>query len=223
MKFEDLQVQFPQLFTVPLCASAAEAEQYADNTAAQLGLGIRTARWLRQGSTRNVRYTDRENRVQLSVSIVPEGLAGKQVSWSFECSAERLDLGLKLDAPRRKKASSFRKDAKELVSGLRSVQSESRGRLIGRVTKWDRAKGRGYLRCAPAIQLPFTVESVAPDERHHIHFKNWYSFQVQSSPKGQKVTNVRRCPQWLVESQVNRICAPQPIRDEVPAIDTSGS
>ncbi|MBV8551135.1 MAG: hypothetical protein JOY54_07520 [Acidobacteriaceae bacterium] len=204
MSLNDLQLQFPQLLNIPFCTTAAEAEQRADEVAFELGLFTRTARWESGGSTRNVRYTDRENQVQLSVSITGSNVMGKQASWSFTCCAERTDVGLTLAAPRRIRVSSFRKDAEELVSRLRSLQVLSKGRLIGELSKWDKTKRHGYLQCAPGVRLFVSMDDIAPTERPHVHFKSWFSFQVQQTPKGQRAVNARHCPQWVTAEAANR-------------------
>ena len=63
----------------------------------------------------------------------------------------------------RSKRTSFCKDAKDLVSSLRSVQSESRGRLIGRLRGGIERKLRVSAMCTRCAVTVYAREH-SPDE-----------------------------------------------------------
>jgi hypothetical protein len=189
----ELEQQFPRLFEPIACQSYSDAERYADRVAAKTGLTVRVASWASEAGIRQIEYRDPASLFRLIVEISSENNRGSEPFYLFRCSAERSDAKFKLLSSHafRAKPLAFQREARELVSRLRSLRVDNSGRISGQLIKWDDHKRYGVIECVPgasvhlhASQLPAGV-TVAPND--------WLSFNVAGSADRKKAVNVSKC------------------------------
>ena len=193
MTLTELEQQFPGLFEPAGCQSPSEAERYADQVASRAGLTVRAGSWMGDNGARHVEYCNPSATLKLRVEIFADNTGRNRTpSWLFTFSGERVDAQLTANSPHavRVKPSSFQREASELIANLRSLKVEE-GRVTGRVTRWNAAKGIGFIECLPGALV--SVEAGQLPDGLKIGINDRLSFKVKKSASGQKAVNVRRC------------------------------
>jgi len=193
MTLTDLQQEYPGLFQPLGCQSLCEAERCVEEAAAKAGLSLRSASCTGSDGNTYLEYRNRLGTLLLRVVISPERCSrSSHPSWLFSFSAERVDANLTADGPHavRVKPSSFEKEVLTVIARLRSIQVK-RGRVVGRLIKWNAEKGIGLAECFPGA-----VVSVEADDLPigcKIGYNEILSFAVQRTDSRQKAIKVRRC------------------------------
>ena len=193
MTLTELQTQYPGLFQPLGCQSLSDAERCVEEAASKAGLSLRAASWRGSDGTTNLEYRNRLGTLLLRVSILPDGSnRSNQPPWLFSFSGQRVDANLSAESPHafRVKPSSFEREVLAVMARLRSLQVR-KGRVIGRVVKWNAEKGTGLVECFPGA----VVSVVASDlpSGSEIGYNERLSFAVQRTDSRQKAIKVRRC------------------------------
>jgi hypothetical protein len=193
MTLTELEQQYPGLFQPSGCTSSSDAEHYADEAAAKAGLRFRTASWTGPDGDRHLEYQNRLGTLKLQVAIFADHTTRiSRPSWLFSFSVERVDARLTADSPHavRSKPTSFQREAVDLVTRLRSLQVK-KGRLTGRLTKWNPEQGIGLIECAPGVSVSVQASDLPSGSK--IGNNDLLSFLVEGSSLCQKAVKVRRC------------------------------
>ena len=193
MPLTDLKIEFPGLFAGDTCHSISEAEGYADSVSAGLGFAIRVASWTENENLRVLQYRDRGATIDLRVEIHRDSTSGSRPLWLFRSSAERLDIGLRIQSPDRLRAtpSLFEQDAKDMLRRLRRVRCDASGRLVGRLKRWDCRKEQGLIECVPGALVLVQNADLPEHLQQQVRQFKWFSFELLRTPHGQKAIQVR--------------------------------
>jgi cold shock CspA family protein len=193
MTVDGLKRSFPGLFGPAGCVNQSEAERCADAVASQSGLTIRAGSWVGDNGNRHIEYRNREGTLKLQVELLRESAdRSKTPSWLFSFSGERLDANLLVKTAHdvEVKPSSFQRAAKGMIADLRSLKVGSGGRIVGRVKKWDSAKGRGLIECIPGASV--LIESGELPMGVALRYNERVSFRIERSAGKQRAVEVRR-------------------------------
>jgi hypothetical protein len=193
MTLTQLQHEYPGLFEPPRCQSLSDAERCVEVAASNAGLSLRAASWTGSDGNARLEYRNRIGTVSLQVGIYPDnGGRSSTPSWLFSFSAERVDANLTAESPHaiRVKPSAFQKEVLELVSGLRALQVK-KGRVVGRVTKWNSERGIGLVECFPGAVVSLEASELPGGSK--VGHRELLSFVVQKTSSRQRAIKVRRC------------------------------
>lgn len=193
MTLTELQQQYPGLFQPLGCQSLHEAERCVEEAAAKAGLSLRAASWRGSDGNSHLEYRNRIGTLLLRVGISPDDSdRSRKPSWLFSFSAERVDANLTAESPHavRVKPSSFEREVHEVVARLRSLQVK-RGRVVGRLIKWNAEKGIGLVECFPGAVVSVETGDLAVGSK--VGCNEMLSFAVQRTGSRQKAIKVRRC------------------------------
>ena len=198
---EEIPLPSDLLPSLPVFRSISETERCVDEVAVQMGFVTRVeACWNVTRTTRTIRYKDKHGYLELLATIARRGLLENEVFWSVSCTITRLDVSLSLETRWRLTPSTFRNDIKGVTTRLRALQVYPDRRIIGQLIAWKKEKNYGYLECLPGIHVYIAKSDVG---RQVIRLRDWFSFQIQLTPKGRKAVNVRTCPAPLLGNAHN--------------------
>jgi hypothetical protein len=111
------QSSAPDLPSLPMFASASEAERFVDGVAMRLGCPTKVeARWAREHCSRELKYRDRQGNLELAVRIARDRVIEGRPRWSMKCAVTGLHMHSTIQMPPRLRATSFEKDARELLA-----------------------------------------------------------------------------------------------------------
>jgi hypothetical protein len=194
MELCELEKQFPGLFIDAQCRTLSEAERYADQTAASVGLGVRTAAWTGSTQKRTLCYENHAQPFRLMVQLCRGDNAGSHPAWTFRSWGERCDVHLTVQSPAtvRRRRENFQEDVRAVIRQLRSVHLESPSRVIGWLKKWDAQQGKGLIECVPGAWVHLHDEQLLKSKIGGIHYRDCLSFEVEQTAHSQQARAVRR-------------------------------